>query len=216
METYQDSSEKLRTEILAEARRRGEEMIIRAKQEAEALLARAAAEGDRVGQELLDQAYAEAERRSELILATVPVEAGKLLAARVEELLENVHEAATRQLLAREGFDYTRAIVALASHAIHQMTGDAFVVKISGTDRTLSGEELAKDIAQDVGRPVKINVSFEENVFGGGVVVEDEEARQVWDNRFLRRMERMWPEMRRHIARQVTPVLEKRATGDEP
>jgi vacuolar-type H+-ATPase subunit E/Vma4 len=216
MTIHQDSSEKLRKEILAEARRKGEEITIRAKQEAEALLTRAASEADQVRQELLGQAHGEAERRSALILATVPVEVGKLRAARVEDLLETVHEEASRRLLEREGFDYGKALSALVSHAIRQMAGDAFVVRLSDMDKTLSGEKLAKDIAQDVGRPVKITVSFEENFFGGGAIIEDEEVRQVWDNRFLKRLERMWPEMRRHIAQQVTLVSEKTATGDEP
>jgi vacuolar-type H+-ATPase subunit E/Vma4 len=41
---------------------------------------------------------------------------------------------------------------------------------------------------------------------GDGVIVEDAEGRQMWDNRFLKRLERMWPELRRHIAVQVSFV----------
>lgn len=216
METYQDSSERLRTEILAEAGKKGEEIVIRANQEAEVLLARAEEEANHVREEILHKANGEAERRSALIMATVPVEVGKLRAARIEELLDAIHEEANKRFVAREGFDYTKAIIALASHAIRQMAGDVFVIKLSDTDRTALGEDFVEEVANGVGRPVRITVSFEENVFGGGVVIEDEEVHQMWDNRLLRRLERMWPEMRRYIAKQMTLVSETGTKGDDP
>ena len=54
-------------------------------------------------------------RQSELILATVSVETGRLRAARVEALLESVHEEARQRLLAREGFEYRETVIALAA-----------------------------------------------------------------------------------------------------
>ena len=183
MTTNQNSTEILREEILADARREGEEIILRARQDAEAFLTNAAAEADQVRQERLDQARAEAARQSELILATVSVETGRLRAARVEALLESVYEEARQRLLAREGFDYQETVIALAADAIRQMAGDAFVVKLSEAEQTILGDGLAEEIARRVGRPVNITISYEEDITGGGVVVEDAEARQVWDNR---------------------------------
>ena len=83
-------------------------MFFAREQDAEVILTNAAAEADRLRKERLDQARAEASRRSELILATVSVETGRLRAARVEALLESVREEARRRLQAREGFDYQR------------------------------------------------------------------------------------------------------------
>ena len=196
----QNSTEVLREEILADARREGEEIVIRARRDAEVFLTNAVAEADRVRQEQLDQARAEAARQSELILATVPVETGRLRAARVETLLESVYEEACQRLLAREGFEYRETVIALASHAISLMAGAAFVAKVSEADRTILGDGLADEITRRVGRPVSITVSYEPGITEGGVVVEDAEARQVWDNRLAKRLERMWPELRRQIA----------------
>mgnify|MGYP001069349428 CR=1 FL=1 len=106
-------------------------------------------------------------------------------------------------------------MIVLASQAIFQMEGDAFVVKLSEADKALLGENFVEEVVKRAGRPVKIAFSLEQDALGG-VIIEDEDARQVWDNRFLKRLERMWPEMRRHIAQQVTLVSEKTATGDEP
>jgi V/A-type H+/Na+-transporting ATPase subunit E len=200
MTTNENSTEKMRGEILADAQRESEEIIIRAKQDAEIIVTNATAEADRLRQERLDQARVEASRRSGLILDTISVETGRLRAARVEALLDSVHEEARRRLAAREGFEYRETVIALASYAIHRMAGAEFVVKLSEADQTILGDGLAEEIAHRVGRAVSVTILQVEDVTGDGVVIEDGEARQVWDNRLLKRMERLWPELRRQIA----------------
>jgi vacuolar-type H+-ATPase subunit E/Vma4 len=212
----QNSTEVLREEILAAARREGEEIVSRARQDAEVFLTSAVAEADRIRQERLDQARAEAARQSELILATVTVETGRLRAARVEALLESVYEEACQRLVAREGFEYLETVIGLASHAISQMAGDGFVVKLSEADQTILGDGLAEEIAHRVGRPVGIAISYEPGITEGGVIVEDTEARQMWDNRLVKRLERLWPELRRQVAVEATFVPKTGSGGDGP
>ena len=123
------------------------------------------------------QARAEAARRRELILATVPVEAGRLRSARVEALLESVREEVRRRLLAREGFDYRETVVALAAEAMKQMPGSAFVVKLSAADRAALGDGLAEEIARRVGRsPLNVTIAEDPAATDGGVVIQDAEA----------------------------------------
>ena len=216
MTMNQNSTEVLREEILAAARREGEEIVSRARQDAEVFLTSAVGEADRIRQERLDQARAEAARQSELILATVTVETGRLRAARVEALLESVYGEACQRLVAREGFEYLETVIGLASHAISQMAGDGFVVKLSEADQTILGDGLAEEIAHRVGRPVSITISYELGITGGGVIVEDTEARQVWDNRLVKRLERLWPELRRQVAVEATFVPKTGSGGDGP
>jgi len=217
MTTDPDTALVLRDEILAEARRQGEEIVSRAKQDAEASLAAAAAEADMVGRERLDQAHAEAARRSETILATVSVETGRLQAERIETLLESVHVEARHRLSAREGLEYREALITLASYAISRMTGEAFVLRISETDRSFLGEGLAGDIARRTGRQAEaIAVSYEPDFTGGGVVVENAEGRQMWDNRLEKRLDRMWPELRRRIAAKASFVPKTESGEDGP
>jgi vacuolar-type H+-ATPase subunit E/Vma4 len=212
----QNSTEVLREEILAAAQREGEEIVSRARQDAEVFLTSAIGEADRIRQERLDQARAEANRQSELILATVTVETGRLRAARVEALLESVYEEACQRLVAREGFEYLETVISLASHAISQMAGDGFVVKLSEADQTILGDGLAEKIAHRVGRPVSITISYEPGITESGVIVEDTEARQVWDNRLVKRLERLWPELRRQVAVEATFVPKTGSGGDGP
>jgi vacuolar-type H+-ATPase subunit E/Vma4 len=212
----QNSTEVLREEILAAARREGEEIVSRARQDAEVFLTSTVAEADRIRQERLDQARSEAARQSELILATVTVETGRLRAARVEALLESVYEEARQRLVAREGFEYLETVIGLASHAISQMAGVDFVVKLSEADQTILGDGLAEEIAHRVGRPVNITIFYEPGITESGVIVEDTEARQVWDNRLVKRLERLWPELRRQVAVEATFVPKTGSGGDGP
>ena len=212
----QDSAGKLSAEILADARRRAEEIDVRAYKDAEAFLAGSASEADKVRQIIFDQAHAEAARQSELILATVPIEIGRQLLARVEALLESVHDEACQRLVARDGFEYRETVITLASDAIRQMAGIEFVVKLSGADQTIVDDGLAEDIVRRAGRSVSISIDREEDIIGDGVIIEDAGARQVWDNRLLKRLERLWPELRRQIAVQAALVPQREAKGDDP
>ncbi len=213
MVTNQDSAEKLSTEILADARRKAAETILRAKQESEAILNSAAVEADQVRQKILEEAGAEGRRRKELILATVPVEKGRLLAARVEALLDSIYDEARQRLHAHEGFDYDEAVISLSSQAIRQMTGNKFVVRLSGKKPALADDSLAEQIVRRDGRSLHITISHSENPPEDGVIIEDGEAHQVWDNRLLKRLERLWPELRRQIAVQ-TSLVHKPGAGE--
>lgn len=215
MTTNADSAGILREEILAEARSVSGSIVNRARQDAEALLADAAVQADMVREEQLERARAEAARRRDLILATVAVEAGRMRVRRIESLLEFVHEEARQRLVAHDGFEYRKAVINLAAIAASQMAGVAFVVKVSEADRTLLGDGLAEEVRQRIGRPaLNVTVSYEPDIAGGGVIVEDAEARQMWDNRLLRRLERMWPELRRQIAVQASFVPRTESGGN--
>ena len=196
----QNAPEVLCAEILAEARRECDEIIRLAQQESESLLAAAKAEAEKIHREKLDAARAEAARRSELMLATILVETGRLRSARVESILENIREEARRRLVARN-FDYHETVIALAAEAIRRMPGSDFVLKISAADHAAFGDKLAGEISQRAGRsPLNLNISADAAMVGGGVVVQSADGFQVWDNSLPARLDRLWPELRRQIA----------------
>ena len=212
-----NSPEILCEEILADARHESEEIIRRAQEGAQALLAKATTESEKVRVDRLHQARAEASRRKELMLATVPVEAGRLRSARVEALLQSVCDEVRRRLLTREGFEYRETIIELAAEAVRQMAGEAFVVKLSPADRADFSVGLAEKISQRVGRsPLSVAISDDTTVTGGGVLVQDTDGRQVWDNRFMARLGRLWPDLRRQIAIQTALVATIGSTGGDP
>jgi vacuolar-type H+-ATPase subunit E/Vma4 len=209
----QDAAERLREEILAEARRDRDDILLRARREAEALVAKAAAEAARLRQERLEQSRAEAVRRKEMILARVPVEAGRLRAARMQALLESIHDEAHRRLKARDGFDHRAVVATLAAEAISQMHGSAFVVKLSPADRAAFGDELPDALTRLAGRTLSLEISNDTALMEPGVIVQDTAGSQVWDNRLLARLERMWAELRRQIAVQTALVSGRKSAG---
>ncbi len=199
-----DSPQKLAEEILAEARRQSAEIARAAQQEAASILARATAEATQLRHEQLAQAQAEAARRTELILATVPVEAGRLRSARVEALLQSFCEELRRRLAAREGFDYRETLIGLVAEAAGAMSGQEFVLKLSPDDCACWRQDLAEPIARRAERPpASFTVMEDPTIMKGGFILQDVEGRQVWDDRFEARLERLWPELRRQIAVQV-------------
>lgn len=213
----QESQRALCQEILAEARGQADEILREARQEADAVLARATAEAASARQQRLDVAQALAAHRREQLLESVPLEIGRLRAERIEALLSSIHETVRQRLLAREGFDYPEALIALASEAISHMRGETFVVKLSPADRTALGEVVAEGIARRVARSPEFTLRLvpDPSITEGGVIVEDLGGRQVWDNRLPARLERLWPELRRGIvAGADLDSGEHRAGGD--
>lgn len=199
-----NSPEALSGEILAEARRECDEIVRRAQAESSALLATATAEADKIRREKREAAQAEAARRKELALATIPVEAARRRSARIESILENIREEARRRLLARDEYDPRETVVALAVEAVCRLPGNDFILKISAADHAAFGDGLAEEIARCGGAGktpglLKILISADPEV-ADGVMVQTADGFQVWDNRLLSRLERFWPDLRRQIA----------------
>lgn len=196
-------TERLREEILGDARKKAEEIINNAKKEGEAILLNAQVQAEKVKKEIIDSAYKQAERKSELILATVPVETTRFKAEHIESLLDSVYEEAYKKLQNIEGMDYPEVLINLAVDAINKMVGDIFNIKISWSGFNLDGDYLVQEITNRIGRPVTVTISEETNIMGSGIIIEDNEGRQIWDNRLVERLKRLWPAMRRKIASDI-------------
>ncbi|HVV72331.1 MAG TPA: V-type ATP synthase subunit E family protein [Verrucomicrobiae bacterium] len=202
-----DSPQILRQEIAAEAQLQSKEIAHRAQQEVETVLRKACPHADDIERQLRAEADAEGERRAGLVLATVPVEAGRLRLECVEAVLESLLQEARHKLSVQDGFDYRKAVVALAVEAIRHMAGNRFVVRLSVADHAVLGKGLAEEIARGADRTDSIISPIgDPAVKGGGVIVQDEAGRQIWDNQLVSRLERVWPELRRQVAIQTGMV----------
>jgi len=97
---------------------------------------------------------------------------------------------------------------------VSRMAGDAFVMKLATADRAALGDDLAGEIVRRVGRsPLSITVSDEPTITEGGLIVQDVEGRQMWDDRLPVRLKRLWPELRRQIAVETSLVTASGSTG---
>lgn len=216
MATSEDSAERLREEILEQAREEAGEIKERGRDEAEKILSAAAAEAQSVHDKLLEKGRAEALRRKELIESSVPVETGRIRVARVESLLEWVREEARKRLLSHEGFRYREVLITLASLAISRMTGDRFIAKVAEADRATLGNGVGEEITSRVDRPgLSVVLTYDPTINGDGVTVEDADTSQIWDNGLLKRLDRMWPELRQQVAlgARLVPAAQSREEG---
>jgi vacuolar-type H+-ATPase subunit E/Vma4 len=210
----QQSQETLCAEILAQAQQECERLALRARNEANAIKAQAKTEAEELRQQKMAEARTEAARQRGLILARAPLEVNRERSVAVEAQLQTIRDQARRQLVARQGFDYLETLIALASEAISRMAGDAFVVKLLPEDRMAHGDALTEAIKTRLGHSVSITVVEQSAVREGGLLVQDTQGRQVYDQHLTARLDRLWPELRRQIAARTSLVI-KSATPEK-
>ena len=211
-----DPQQVLAEEILADARRQADRLRRRAERDARAATEAAERDAEAERTHRLDKARAEADRRRRLTLATVPVQEGRLRAARIEEVLDGIREAARERLIGREGYDYREMLVRLAAEAVRAMEGRTFVPALAEDDRRDYGPDLAAAVRDRVGRDgLQVSLSPEPAPIEGGVIVRDGEGRQQWDNSLAARLARLWPQLRRRIAEETGLLHERRSDNDE-
>lgn len=213
MSSAQANPEKvLQEEILADARRQAQDARERAKKEAEAIIAKARLEAENDRRVQSQAAQAEAKRRRELTLATIPVVVGRRRAECVESALNQVRQEAARRLAAREGFDCRQAVVRLAAEALARMEGNRFVLEVSDADSRALGQGWLDEVRRQAGRNgLELSTAPAEKKDQPGVLIRDAEGRQIWDNTLPARLVRLWPALRSELA-----VAVRLVSGAEP
>jgi len=197
MNPVPDPTESLCAEVLAEGRRRAGEIRGEARRSGEEILARARSDAEERLALHLEEASLAAAALRERIMADIPIELARLRAARIEALLESLREEAIRKLLSRQGFDYPESLASLASEALGAMEGGAFTLGLAPEDMPL-GEGLLRRLASP-GRSLRL--VEDPSIIGGGLILRDDEGRQLWDDRLPVRLARLWPELRIPVAR---------------
>ncbi|HAT73336.1 MAG TPA: hypothetical protein DCS63_11035 [Elusimicrobia bacterium] len=190
------SAESLKRAILEKAGSESSAVMAAALSEAESILASARERASKDRAARLEAALAEGARRREMMMASVPLEAGRLRALRLEALLDAIKEEALARLKAEAGGAGGSAVAAgLAAQAVRVMEGNEFVITLGAGD-VPKAAGLAAEIERLAGRG-PLAVSFEEDPgLDGGVRVRDGGGRQYWDNSFRARLERSWPVLR--------------------
>jgi vacuolar-type H+-ATPase subunit E/Vma4 len=202
----------LKDEILADARRQAGEAAQRAKKEAEALLTKARIEAENDRRLQAQAAEAEAKRRRDLTLATIPVVVGRRRAECIESALNQIRDEAAGQLAARQGFDYRQAVIRLAAEALAKMDGTRFVLEVAEGDQQALGQGWVEEVGRQSGRGgLELSTEPAKTKNQAGVIIRDVQGRQVWDNTLPARLERLWPALRRELA-----VATRLVSGAEP
>jgi V/A-type H+-transporting ATPase subunit E len=191
-------------------------MIQKAEREAQALIDKATADSQQEQQSKLAEAKARAVRSRALILATLPVDIGRMRSIRVERELLTLRDQVGQALEDRAGFDYEQTLVHLAAEALTRMEGDDFVLELSARDLATTGQTLRAAVQKQVGRPnITLTVSSEPADIANGVIIRDRVGRQVWDNSLQARLNRLWPELRNQLAEALGLVNDAADSGGQ-
>jgi len=206
-ENEQHPQDVLRGEILADAQRQADRALQRARKEAAGIAEAAEAELEEWRTQQLDIARAEAQRRSNMILASLPVEIGRMRANGLESALQSIYDEVRQQLMACDGLDYRQTLINLSAEAIRTMTGSGFTITLPEADRKLLGEAEVESIKRLANRPdVKLTLVFDPESMDAGPVVHTDDGDEYWDNRLAEKLERLWPMLRREIAVQAALI----------
>lgn len=198
----QDAEALLCAEVLAEARREAEELLVRARAQAGEVVAAAEQQAATIRKDAMESATAEASLRSGFILAAVPLEQARMRAARVEALLDQLRSEARSRLLSRQGIDTRETLVRLSAEALARMDGREFVLTFCPQDHRMIAPVVAGELRDRLQRSdLRLQLEADPGWSECGVIVRDREGRRVWDNRVTARLERLWPAMRRELAR---------------
>lgn len=206
----------LQDEILADAQRQAERVLKQARREAAAAAEAAAAELEAWRARQLAAAQAEAQRRAELILAGLSVEAGRLRAGRIDALLQSIYDEARQRLVSCEGLDLRRMLINLTVEAIRGMAGNRFTVSLPAVDRQLLGSGEIEAIRRMTGRPeLELEIVSDPGSGSAGPVVRGSDGREVWDNRLAGRLARLWPALRCEMAVYTALIEPVESNGGE-
>ena len=188
-------------EVIAEAEREAASLVEGARQDGLRLRAEAAREADALAARQLEQGRLEAERRRALILATVPLQANRLVQLRIEGMLAEVAEQVRQRLLTLDRAARTDVTIRLAADAMQRLGDDGVVVKLAPEELALDRARLRDAIAAAGGRDAsRISVVVAPELSGPGPWVESADGHRVWDNRLLERLTRLWPALRSQVA----------------
>jgi len=202
-----DAPQVLRREILDDARRQAQRIVQRAQRDCERTLAEARQAASTEAEAALAEAHAQATRRSAVALAVVPVETGRLRGAFIERALAELRGQVAREWqeawLKEPNGDKA---LALAAVALRKMSGDRFILRLTEDDhRKLCdrGDWLPR--LRELSGKSALEVELRTDLAPGtaGLIVGDSAGLQIWDNRLVVAIERLWPQLRVLMAEQL-------------
>ena len=197
--TQQGKERALAEEILSDARRQADRKVERAKKRSERLLRNAGTQAEEVEREADAAARERAERQCRRVLADLPHQEQVRTLRVKEEVVERIFDEALEAARTVGEGESLAALVRLSRDAAAPMNGDRFVVELSPADADRFGRAVAERLAAE-GVTAEVAPSAE---VPGGVVVRTGDGRQVVDNTFATRVQRVRPLLRAQIAEQI-------------
>jgi len=208
-----EQEDALTRQILADAGRRADRVRQRAEREAHSVLEEARREAREAVEQAVEQATRRAARQEHVGGARLEQQVAALRLQRQKEALDRVRTEAREALARLADTEQGRDVLAeLAVLAVEAMSGDRFELVLRPRDRERWGEDLARAVAAAVGertgRQVQVAPADETVDARGGLIVRGAGGREVADQTFEARMDRLWEQVQCRVAPLVADVPE--------
>jgi vacuolar-type H+-ATPase subunit E/Vma4 len=203
------SAEEIISKILDDGRAQAKRLIDNAKRSEASEKRKAEAEAKKIRDEIMKQADAKARAVRSKELATANIEAKReLLRAREDAITKVLLRIAQDLARVREHPEqYRQALLNLASEAVAAVGGVQVTLRVGVEDKGLADQSFLDEIKAALeaksGDQVEISLEIDPALSGGGCVAVSKRGRIVFDNTYRRRLERMKPQLRSLIVREV-------------
>ncbi len=162
MRSSEENIESLSRAMISEAKTEAEQITTSAQAKAEEIRQRARQQAESVRAEILERARQEADRLRGQVVATTQMKARTMELEHREKLLDNVFEAARKQLSSIEQWsEYDQIAHKLLQEAVQQLKADK--IQVSTDEKTQQAldkmglEQLSKDLGAEIilGKPLE-------------------------------------------------------------
>lgn len=196
MEEQKQHAQTLVDEILKDAETKAQRIRKKAEREATRVTKKGDAEAEKAAADVIAQAETEAEQARTQKMASVPIEVRRIELEAREATLRGVLDEARSRLENLEGDDRRRLLADLVVEAALAIDGDMMTVAVGPDDapHVTCGsivDDVRRRIAEATGREVSLSARVDETMSDGGVVVTRGDGRQMVDNTFGARAERL-------------------------
>lgn len=202
----ESQEERLREEILADAKRRADKIVARARSDGEAGAARARRANERRRKAALAEAQASGERKRRNILQGVETEKRRMWLQRREECIDDLLAAvrARAEGLAAGSPERAAALAALAEEALASVgPAPQLRIAVNPVDTALVTASWLKE--RGAGEAACV-VEGDARI-GGGIRVSTPDGRLFYDNTFAARLTRMRERFRTELAETVPEAV---------
>ena len=198
MENQQE--EKLRQEILGDAKLKAERLVARAQVNADKLVAEARAQGEEKRQQRLAEARELADKQCASILVDVEREARRYRLLGREKCLDALFARALTEAENASGDEHRRSLEALAREAMAAIGPRAMKVIFPQTDSAIVTPEWLSALGRELfGENAPVVTSEPSSDARAGLLFESLDGARSFDNTYSARLERMHELFRRKL-----------------
>jgi len=194
------SEEKIKEEILKDARAKAEKILAKARSAEEAILANAKKEAENYFNRAITEAQTRAEQEKKRIFRNIPLEEQRIVRRCRENVIEKAVQTALRTISRGEKFDYPASLKLLILEGALALDEDLILCRIRQEDQYILSEAFVQSVRDEIRsgsrKEVKIRIAADPEQRKAGVILESQDGRKLFDNTYDARFKRLKDEIR--------------------